>query len=165
VTTFNSVIPKILIQTFESGDGCTGVAYTGLSKGVRDPGVSSPLRGLIYKDTKSGSEPGAIDGGLFDLGATMGTDFFPQLASVWISLPNASAIKLIAIDPDGVEFEVASVSANTLVVSSISESWYCLPGWKFKVVATGTLNGDGAIYLIFNEWLKPLKNTSFAANM
>jgi len=162
VATFTSVIPRILIQTFGNGDTCTGVTYTGLDLGVRDPGVSSPLRGLIYKDTKLGVE--TVNGGLFDLGALMGEDFFPELATAWISLPGATAIALTAIDEDGVEFPVSSTTTSTLVESAL-DSWYMLPGWKLKVVATGGITGDGVIYLVLNEWQKPLKNTSFISHM
>lgn len=164
MATFESVIPRILIQTFESGDGCSGVAYTGLDTGVRDPGSTSPLRGLIYKDTKSGAEPGAIDGGLFSLGALCGDSFFPKLSTAWVKMPGATAIALSAVDPDGVEFDIASVTANTMVQSAL-DGWYLLPGWQIKVAATGALTGDGVIYLVLDEWQRPLRNTSFISHM
>ena len=162
MATFTSVIPRILIQTFESGDTCTGVAYTGLDVGVRDPGVSSPLRGVIYKDTKLGAE--VVNGGLLDLGAIMGEDFFPELASGWIKMPGATGIALQAVDADGNIFEIAAVSSDTMVQSAL-DSWFMLPGWSIKIVVTGTLTGDGIIYLVLNEWQRPLKNTSFVSHM
>lgn len=160
MSTFTSVVPDVLVQYFESGDTCTGVAYTGLNRGNRTVETGHPLNARVHWDGKSGSEPGAIDGGLFDLETLLGGSIFPQLEAVWISLPGVTAIVLKAVSEDGHEFTLSSVSTSQMVVSKPS-SWLMLPKWKLKVVATGTLTGSGSIHLILPTWTKPFSFSTY----
>jgi hypothetical protein len=160
VSTFRGVVPDVLVQRFEAGDSCTGVAYTGLSAGNRTVAVGHPLNARVWLDDKSGAEPGAIDGGLFDLEAILGGSIFPQLEAVWISLPGVTAITLSAVSEDGSEFTIASVSASQMVIGQPS-SWLLLPRWKLKVVATGALTGQGGIYLTLPPWTKPYSFSTY----
>jgi hypothetical protein len=155
---YDSVVPDILVQSFENGDGCTGVAYTGLDKGVRTVSAGHALNARIRWDRKSGDEVGAIDGGLFDLGTMLGPTIFPQLIAVWISLPGVTAIELKAVSDDGSEYTLSTVSASTLIIGE-PNAWSLLPGWKIKVVATGTLTGDGTIRLVLPSWTHPFSSS------
>jgi hypothetical protein len=160
VPIFSSVVPDVLVQSFSFGDACTGVAYTGLNRGVRTAGTGHALNARVYADGKSGAEPAPIDGGLFDLGAILGETIFPQLDAVWISLPGVTAITLKAVSEEGREFTLSTVAASQMVVGSPS-SWRLLPKWKIKVVATGTLTGNGSIHLILPEWSKPFSFSTY----
>ena len=160
MSTFSSVVPDVLVQYFASGDGCTGVAYTGLDRANRTISAGHPLNARVYSDQKSGAEAGAIDGGLFDLGAILGDSIFPTLEAVWIRLPGVTNIVLKAVSEDGYEYTLSSAATSQLVIGPPS-SWPMLPRWKIKVVATGTLSGAGSIHLFLPPWTKPFSFSTY----
>ena len=148
------LIPSYFTQIFASGDGVTGISYTGEETVLRTHPTIPARNGRIHVAGKSGSEAGAIDGGLLDL-ATLRLGLWNRLQGVFIKLPNISNISLFAVEEDGITYLMATVASDTMVMDGFSSKWL-QPGWNVKVVATGTLNAAGKIHFIFDEWANPI---------
>ena len=147
------LIPSYFTQVFASGDGVTGVAYTGTATVVRQSSDYPARDGRIYVQGKGGGD-GVIDGGLFPIG-TLRPRLWNRYQGAFIKLPGCTAISVYAVDEDNVEYLLETVSTDTLVHDGYQSRWL-LPGWNLKVVATGTLSGAGKINLIFDEWADPI---------
>lgn len=140
-------IPNIFEQLFESGDTVTGVAYTGEATATQSDD------GHIYRQTKSGSEAGAINGGLIPMNVNGGAGLYRLFGAAYISLPGCSNIDIRVVDPDtSKEFVVATAAAAEIVAQTTDSNSPLPPGWVIKVVATGTLTGDGKIWLSLDQW-------------
>lgn len=156
---FDGVVPSVLIQRFKAGDACNGVLYTGSVKAKREFGDRHPLNARAYAFETEVAD-GAIDGGLFPLKEIMGHDIYPRLVSGWISLPGTTEIDLLAVDENGIEFSIGTVTTPSMTLSSL-DSWDLFPGWSLKVRATGALTGPGVIYLSMQDYMKPLSLATF----
>ena len=149
----SQLTPSILQQVFESGDSCTGVAYEGTAAVLRESDAFPARDGRVYRNEKVLAD-GAIDGGLFPVGA-LRDRAYNTVQAVWAKLPGCTAVAAYALDEDGNAYLFASSATDTLIVSS-PNTYDLMPGWSLQIVGTGALTGDGAITAMFTDWGHPV---------
>jgi len=67
----------------------------------------------------------------------------------------ATSIQLIAVDPDDMEYDLASASGEVLKLTT-RETYPLLPEWQLKVVVDNAVGADGAkVTVAVALWFQP----------
>ena len=137
------VIPAVVVQEILDTNDVTGVAPVGASMTDSE----ETLHRGRYRKYES-----CDDGGEVLVDALAGN----TITSVSWNLPGLTAVDIYREDDDGVKYLLHNSTSAQGTYDPRSRVAFVPPGWKIRVIGTGTLSADGRLMVTLGDgWGQP----------